>query len=590
MTQYRTAPVASSSMPKGIPYIIGNEAAERFSFYGMKAILVVFMTQYLYLLPGSLTNEPIAGPVAIEKNHMFIFWVYFTPIIGALLADIFLGKYRTIIALSLVYCGGHAALALMGISNSIDPALMLMIGLGLIALGSGGIKPCVSAHVGDQFGKTNANLISKVFGWFYFSINTGAFLSTMLTPWLLDWYGPHWAFGIPGVLMAIATFCFWMGRKVFIHVPAGGVRWFKETFSWVGIRAILKLMVIYLFVAVFWALFDQTSSSWVLQAEDMDRNWLGVTWLSSQIQAVNPIMILLFIPIFVFVVYPLINKVFKLTPIRKISIGLFVMVIGFGIIAIVQQWIDQGLTPSIGWQILAYAILTASEVMVSITCLEFSYTQAPRTMKSVIMALFLMSVALGSFFTASVASFIVVEDHLEPAKMLVQEYARDDKKRATLAGTSQAPPADQQTHDKRAEMAAEKGITYTAKDDGGFFLDLKGFEQSMSDDDIRIGYAPNLDRVEMEHGEVETLNKAIGLIGSSWEANGRLPLTEQGDQELEGLKDLDGNIVRYRLINRSNFEVFCVGQDQVDMTVDDLRAIVSVTSKTGEQKKAEKDK
>ena len=164
MTQYRTAPVASSSMPKGIPYIIGNEAAERFSFYGMKAILVVFMTQYLYLLPGSLTNEPIAGPVAIEKNHMFIFWVYFTPIIGALLADIFLGKYRTIIALSLVYCGGHAALALMGISNSIDPALMLMIGLGLIALGSGGIKPCVSAHVGDQFGKTNANLISKVFG------------------------------------------------------------------------------------------------------------------------------------------------------------------------------------------------------------------------------------------------------------------------------------------------------------------------------------------------------------------------------------------------------------------------------------------
>ena len=95
--------------------------------------------------------------------------------------------------------------------------------------------------------------------------------------------------------------------------------------------------------------------------------------------------------------YPAIDKVFKLTPLRKIAIGLFVMVPGFAFISLVQSWIDSGQTPSIAWQLFAYAILTASEVMVSITCLEFAYTQAPKSMKSLVMAVFLFSVSLGNF-------------------------------------------------------------------------------------------------------------------------------------------------------------------------------------------------
>ncbi|MBT4530289.1 MAG: MFS transporter, partial [Phycisphaerae bacterium] len=262
-------------MPKGIPYIVGNEAAERFSFYGMKGILLIFMTQYLFLLPGS-GSEPMSDPVAMENYHLFTMAVYLFPIMGALLADIILGKYLTIMLLSVVYCAGHGVLAMMGSTAWFDlsPGIVLAIGLVLISIGSGGIKPCVSAHVGDQFGKKNANLLEKVFGWFYFSINTGAFLSTMMTPWLLEWYGPHWAFGVPGVLMALATIAFWMGRKVFVHIPAGGAEWFKETFSGTGLAAMAKLLIIFIFIAVFWALFDQTGSSWVLQAEDLDRNWL----------------------------------------------------------------------------------------------------------------------------------------------------------------------------------------------------------------------------------------------------------------------------------------------------------------------------
>ena len=113
-------------------------------------------------------------------------------------------------------------------------------------------------------------------------------------------------------------------------------------------------------------------------------------------------MIVTLVPLFSFVIYPAIDKVFPLTPLRKISIGLFVMVPGFAIVSMVQGWVDAGQTPSIAWQLFAYAILTASEVMVSITCLEFAYTQAPRSMKSVIMAVFLFSVSLGNYFTAGV--------------------------------------------------------------------------------------------------------------------------------------------------------------------------------------------
>ena len=124
----------------------------------------------------------------------------------------------------------------------------MLTGLYLIALGSGGIKPCVSAHVGDQFGQSNSHWLTKVFGWFYISINVGAALSTLATPLLLEWYGPHWAFGVPGVLMALATFVFWQGRKVFVHIPPRGNEFIKEVFSPEGYLAVGKLFIIFLFV------------------------------------------------------------------------------------------------------------------------------------------------------------------------------------------------------------------------------------------------------------------------------------------------------------------------------------------------------
>jgi POT family proton-dependent oligopeptide transporter len=232
----------------------------------------------------------------------------------------------------------------------------------------------------------------------------------LVVPFLLDKYGPRVAFGAPAAVMLMATIAFWLGRKKFVHIPAGGVGFVKECFSGEGLRALGKLCIIYVFIVMFWALFDQMDSAWVLQAEQMNRNWLGHEWLSSQIAGVNPLMIMILIPVFSFGIYPAINRVFRLTPLRKISIGMFVAASVFMVSAWIETRIVAGDRPSVGWLILAHLILASAEVMVSITCLEFSYTQAPKKMKSFIMAVFFLSISFGNAFTALVNKFIQNED------------------------------------------------------------------------------------------------------------------------------------------------------------------------------------
>lgn len=403
---YRTRPSQTETgMPPGVPYIIGNEAAERFSFYGMRSILITFMTGFL--VTHSKVADHMSDTEARKNFAYFVSAVYFLPILGALLAEGVWGKYRTIFWLSIVYCFGHFALALD------DTRLGLLIGLGLISIGSGGIKPCVSANVGDQFGESNKNLLGKVFGWFYFSINAGSFMSTILCPILLNdpRFGPRWAFGLPGVAMVIATICFWLGRRKFVHIPPGRSKFFEQFASAEGLGALGRIAVVYVFIAVFWSLWDQSSGgSWTLQAKQMDLNFFGKQLYPEQVQTANPILILLFIPLVNYVLYPLMGKAFEVTPLRKIGIGLALTAGSYLVIAYIQSMIDAGARPTVWWQVLAYVILTLGEAMVSITGLEFSYTQAPNKMKSAIMAAWLFTVSLGNFFTAQVNSFIMNPD------------------------------------------------------------------------------------------------------------------------------------------------------------------------------------
>lgn len=474
-----TAALRSDKMPSSIPYIVVNEFAERFCFYGINAILVAYMIDFL----------KFGDAQAATWQALFKSGAYFFPLLGAMVSDIFLAKFRTIISFSMVYVAGCFTIAF----GSGETALIL--GMFLVAFGTGGIKPCVSTNVGDQFTSANAHLIERAFSYFYIAINAGSSISIYFCPeWLADpALGPKVAFGVPGAMMALATLVFWLGRRRFAIVPAAmskpglalvaffavffavlaftgfvfmasressllkpfailiatftllgtlaGVAtlflktslnaklpaelrtWLQRSLTGDGLRIVAKLLGLYLFIAFFWSLWDQSNgNSWTIQAQSalMDKRLFGFLegipmfaslatyeMLPAQVQVVNGLFILLLVPIFTFGIYPLLGKFFEVTPLRKIGMGFFVVAASFIIVAWIEQRIQNGFTVSMWWQISAYAVLTAAEVLVSITALEYSYKQAPLYMKSFIMALFLLSTSVGNAFTAAVNTIMV---------------------------------------------------------------------------------------------------------------------------------------------------------------------------------------
>jgi len=512
-TKYRTSPdQQSTAWPPGVPYIIGNEGCERFSYYGMRSILYVYMAEYLYKSHAAYASRP--EDFATSHYHLFSAGVYALPMIGAILADRLLGKYTTIVALSLVYCLGHAVL-----SVTEGTLWGLWIGLGLIAVGSGGIKPCVSAHVGDQFGKGNWFRLRRVYQIFYFMINLGSALSMALIPWIFAWrqtqtgflrdYAVSIAFGIPGVLMLLATVVFFMGRNVFVHAPAkpGGSLGLLDSFCsialfmvfghlfftvgkplWVlasyslgflaggatlfvvrqriepddgflavlvysltgwqggksadvdakdallsadddlakshlfapavrhygaetarGPHAVVKIMSVFIMVSLFWALFDQSGSSWIRQAKLMRTvSVLGFEILPSQLQALNPVLVMLLIPFLDYVGYPFVEKMgFRVTALRRMTVGMLFAFLSFVCVAVIQKAIDAEGPGKVNilWQAVPYVVITISEVLVSVTGLEFAYSQAPKRMKSTIMGFWLLTIAIGNILVSILAEF-----------------------------------------------------------------------------------------------------------------------------------------------------------------------------------------
>jgi proton-dependent oligopeptide transporter, POT family len=449
------APDPQAPIPKQIRYIIGNEGCERFSFYGMRNILTVFLVSSLLLyLPEA---ERARG--AKDIFHTFVIGVYFFPLLGGWLADRFFGKYNTVLWLSLVYCVGQACLA-MFVTNRMG----FYIGLGLIALGSGGIKPCVAAFVGDQFDQTNKHRAKVVFDAFYWIINFGSFFASLLMPIFLRHLGPAVAFGMPGVLMFISTAILWFGRKQYVMVPptptnphsflrvsrsaigsglggrllaavavatAIGSFLLTPKFGFViaaclalvaliafgglgvwlqldsvrdkhpaeairGVRSVLRVLVLFALVTPFWSLFDQKASTWILQANAMAKP----SWFQpAQMQALNPALVMLLIPFNNLVLYPALRRFgYELTALRRMTAGIAFAGLSWIVVGAMQLVLDGGNAFTITWQVLPYALLTFGEVLVAATGLEFAYSQAPLSMKGAIMAFWNLSVTIGNLW------------------------------------------------------------------------------------------------------------------------------------------------------------------------------------------------
>jgi len=451
---------APARLPRQVPFIIANEACERFSFYGMRNILTPFLVGSL------LTYLPQAERASMAKEvfHTFVIGVYFFPLIGGWISDQFFGKYRTVFWLSLVYVAGHACLALFE-----GQRLGFYAGLGLIAVGSGGIKPLVASFVGDQFTQSNKHLARLVFDAFYWTINFGSFFASLLMPIFLRSHGASVAFAIPGALMLLATLIFWAGRHRYVHAPpappnpdsflrvvrtalftrspgqsrvglgvaaigaglalvafaAIGSLGFVAAFclalvfvlgfggagAWLqldrararhsgeavdAVRAVLRILIVFALVTPFWSLFDQKASTWVLQADQMAKP----SWFSSaQMQALNPALVMLLIPFNNLVLYPALRRLgFNPTPLRRMGTGIAFAGVAWIAAGLIQLAIDGGDPLSITWQVLPYVLLTFGEVLVSATGLEFAYSQAPAAMKGVIMAFWTLAVTVGNLW------------------------------------------------------------------------------------------------------------------------------------------------------------------------------------------------
>eukprot|EP00092_Neocalanus_flemingeri_P040536 GFUD01044142.1.p1 GENE.GFUD01044142.1~~GFUD01044142.1.p1 ORF type:complete len:713 (-),score=206.77 GFUD01044142.1:312-2450(-) len=337
--------------PKSVFFIVGNEFCERFSYYGMKAILSIYLKKKLHFTEDKAT----------VIYHTFSMFCYFTPIFGAMIADQLLGKFKTIVYISIIYVLGHLLKTLAAIPTlGIPPVEFSLIGLALIAIGTGGIKPCVSAFGGDQFKlPEQARQLQTFFSIFYFSINAGSLISTVLTPAIredVECFGDDTcyslAFGIPAILMLVATVIIIMGKPLYkMKPPQGNI--LTRVFGSIGyavkkkidgvpadhwmdlakdryepqlvedVKCVLRVLVLYLPLPVWWALFDQTGSRWTFQATRMN----GVvgdagTIKPDQMQVINPLLILFLLPLFDKVLYPAFAKFNMLQkPLQRMTAG-----------------------------------------------------------------------------------------------------------------------------------------------------------------------------------------------------------------------------------------------------------------------------
>ncbi|XP_014028426.2 solute carrier family 15 member 1 isoform X1 [Salmo salar] len=374
--------------PLSIFFIVVNEFCERFSYYGMRAVLVLYFRYFLRF------DDDLATSI----YHTFVALCYLTPILGAVVADSWLGKFKTIIYLSIVYAIGQVVMAVSAIHDITDTdrdgtpdnltlhIVLSMVGLLLIALGTGGIKPCVAAFGGDQFQDHQAKQRSTFFSVFYLCINGGSLLSTIITPILRGQEcGIHsqqkcypLAFGVPAALMVVALVVFIIGSGMYHKTePQGNIMldvckcigfavknrfrhrsssypkrthwmdWAEEKYEKLliaQIKMVLKVLFLYIPLPMFWTLFDQKGSRWTLQATTMDGNFGSLILQPDQMQTVNPILILTLVPIMDSVVYPLIKKCgLNFTPLRRMTVGMFLAAMAFVAAALVQIQIDKTL-------------------------------------------------------------------------------------------------------------------------------------------------------------------------------------------------------------------------------------------------------
>lgn len=372
------------SHPIGFWFFFWGEFAERASYYGMRAILTLYMID---VLGFSKAN-------ASTLMSFFIAASYFLPLLGGFIADRFLGKYWTIVGFSLPYILGHFILG-------IEERLYLYIALVLLAMGTGVIKPNISTLMGNTYDLYRPGLTrlrSEAFAMFYFAINVGAFLSQVAMPEIRTRISYSIAFLFPAALMVVAFAVFAAGKKFYapdvLTEPASKTTE-ERAAEW---RVLGRLFLLFLLVTFFWAIFDQSATTWIFFArEQLDLQLFGMAVDPDQVQALNPLFIMIFLPIITGFWSYLDLRGIKVRATDKILVGFILTAVTMGL-HVVAAYLSaaSGGKVSLWWQVIAYLVLTWAEILISVTGLELAFTAAPKTMKGTITACWLLTVAIAN--------------------------------------------------------------------------------------------------------------------------------------------------------------------------------------------------
>jgi POT family proton-dependent oligopeptide transporter len=401
--------------PKGLTFLFATEMWERFSYYGMRALLVLYMVKHL-LQPGQAETvigygaiksalEFVFGPLGMQplSSHIYGFYtafVYLTPVLGGLIADRWLGQRRTVIVGAVLMAIGHFMMAFDS---------LFLFALLVLILGNGAFKPNISTQVGGLYVPGDPRR-DRAFSIFYVGINIGAFFSPLVCGTLGEAYGWHYGFAAAGIGMLIGTIIYVAGWSTLPTDErtrlAGQPKIPLDRDEW---RRILALALLFLPVALFWATYEQQGNTIALWADaQTDRSinllvWQGqipVTWF----QAFNPFMIFAFTPFVIALWAVQARRRREPSTIVKMALGCFGVALA-NLVLVLAAWQAGSGQASWLWLLLYFAIITIGELYLSPIGLSLVTKVAPARVVSMVMGMWLATSFAGNFIGGWLGSF-----------------------------------------------------------------------------------------------------------------------------------------------------------------------------------------
>ncbi len=400
--------------PSGLFVLFFTETGERFSYYGMRALLMLYMTSYLIADPARAAEifgypqvhsllVSAFGPLTVDElgsqlYGLYTGFVYFTPFFGGLIADRYLGKHRS------VYLGG----TLMGIGHFLMASEQLFLpALLFIILGYGFFKPNLSTQVGNLYPEGDQRLDSA-FSIYYMGVNLGAFLSPFVCGSLGQKWGWHWGFGAAGVGMFVCMFIYWAGNGLIPKTRAAEIKSakVKRPLTSKEYNAVIALAILCILNIVFWSIYEQQGSTLQLWA-DRNTDWMFFGWEvpSTWYQSFNPAMIILFTPLLISFWAWQNKRGFEPSSVTKMGIGCILCGCAYIVMILAAQTVPPDQRGSIMWLVGTTFVFTVGELYLSPIGLSLVVQVAPKPIISTMMGMWFMSSFFGNYLTGYIGMY-----------------------------------------------------------------------------------------------------------------------------------------------------------------------------------------